>query len=36
LERIDTATLLARASGYLELGVAGGDGRRVAYPDGDN
>ena len=36
VERIDTATLLARASGYLELGFAGGDGRRFAFPDGDN
>ncbi|HEY2395605.1 MAG TPA: serine/threonine-protein kinase [Rudaea sp.] len=36
LERIDTATLLARASGYLDLGFASGDGRRFAFPDGDN
>jgi len=36
LERIDTATLLARAGGYLELGFASGDGRRFAFPDGDN
>jgi len=36
LERLDNATLLARAGGYLELGFSSGDGRRFAFPDGDN
>jgi hypothetical protein len=36
MERLDTPTLLARASGYLNLGFASGDGRRFAFPDGDN
>jgi hypothetical protein len=36
MERLDTPALLARAGGYLNLGLASQDGRRFAFPDGDN
>ena len=33
---VDTPKLLARAGGYLQEGLASGDGRHFAFPDGDN
>jgi serine/threonine protein kinase len=36
LERLETPMLVARASAYLNQGFASGDGRRFAFPDGDN
>lgn len=36
LAAIDTPTLLARAGTYLQQGLTSGDGRHLAFPDGDN
>jgi len=36
LDQRDTATLLARASGYLDAGLKSEDGRHLSFPDGDN
>lgn len=33
---VDTPALLTRAGGYLQQGLASGDGRHFAFPDGDN
>jgi hypothetical protein len=36
LGAVDTPTLLVRAGSYLQQGLASGDGRHLAFPDGDN
>ena len=36
MDRLDTPALIARATEYLKQGLASQDGRRFAFPDGDN